>query len=261
MRVGLVHVHSDYSRDGHDSLERLRDIALERKISFLALTDHAEDFETELFDEYRGHCASLSDERVRLIPGLEFRFRTNAGLHLLALDLKRLSRPRTPEAFIAEMSGSAGMTLVAHPVLADYRIPTAVAERIDGVEVWNASYDSPLVPDPRAIRLLHSLRERRPTVVGIAGADQHDASQDAGTRVILDTESADPVEDLIAGRFTNVGRTMRFGSEVSLTSSRLRTIEAARWTVDRVGRTRRWLVGASRRMVIQCVSPPPSSRS
>ena len=40
--VGVVHVHSDYSADGRDSLEQLRAFALERGIAFIGLTDHAE---------------------------------------------------------------------------------------------------------------------------------------------------------------------------------------------------------------------------
>src|SRR5690349_9327920 len=70
MRVGIIHVHSDYSHDGKDSLERLHAFALERGVSFVSLTDHAEDFTPARFADYTAHCRRVSDERVRLIPGL-----------------------------------------------------------------------------------------------------------------------------------------------------------------------------------------------
>ncbi|MDQ6828962.1 MAG: PHP domain-containing protein, partial [Gemmatimonadota bacterium] len=152
--VGVVHVHSDYSRDGKDPLSRLREFALERGIAFVALTDHAEDFVSELFDEYVAECASLSDDRVRLIPGLEFRFAKHRGLHLLAMGLTRLIAPETPDAFAAEAPDAARFTAMAHPVLARYVLPESVAARIDAIEVWNASYNTRYLPDPRAIALL-----------------------------------------------------------------------------------------------------------
>ena len=56
---------------------------------------------------------------------------------------------------------------------------------IDAVEVWNASYNTRYLPDPRAIALLHVVQRTRPAVVGVAGLDQHDAGNDRRTRVVL----------------------------------------------------------------------------
>ena len=97
--TGIVHVHSDYSHDGRDSLEELQAFASARGITFVGLTEHAEDFDAARFDQYREHCGRASADGVRLIPGLEFRFEGFPGLHLLALGLRAWIEPRTPQNF------------------------------------------------------------------------------------------------------------------------------------------------------------------
>ena len=243
-RVGVIHIHSDYSRDGSDSLELLREWALERGIAFIGLTDHAEDFDEELFGAYADRCRELSDERLRLVAGLEFRFARYTGLHLLALGLTRWIRPATPREFIEQSHGVAGCTILAHPVLSGYRVPDAVRDGIDAIEVWNASYNTRYLPDPRAIELLHLLRRRRPEVVGTAGLDQHDSRNDREVRVVVHGAGPDPIAELKAGRFTNVGRTMRFDSEVGWSPLRLRALSITRWAFDRVERTQERLMRA-----------------
>lgn len=244
MRIGIVHIHSDYSRDGKDPLERLRDFALDRDIAFIGLTDHAEDFAPELFDEYTAHCRALSDERVQLIPGLEYRFAHHRGLHLLALGLRAWIEPATPEEFIEQAPPASTLTIMAHPILASYGAPEAVTDGIDAIEVWNASYNTRFLPDPRAIALLQRIQRTRPAVIGVAGLDQHDASNDRETRVLLERDQGDPLAELKAGRFTNRGRTMRFDAAVSFSPMQLRALTAARWTFDRMERTQERLARA-----------------
>jgi hypothetical protein len=245
--VGVVHVHSNYSHDGRDSLERLREFAQERGISFVGLTDHAEDFDASRFEEYREHCAMTSDGAVQLIAGLEFRFAGFPGLHLLAFGLTRWIEPRTPAEFVRQVAGHAGFTMVAHPVLPKYRIPAEVLEGIDAIEVWNASYNTRYFPDPRAIQLLHQARRLHPHIVGIAGLDQHDSRNDRETRVILIAgQGADPLAELKAGRFTNRGRTMGFDAAVSWSPLRLRALAFTRWSFDCLERTQEGIARAFR---------------
>ncbi|HET7585753.1 MAG TPA: PHP domain-containing protein [Gemmatimonadaceae bacterium] len=245
-RTGVLHVHSNYSHDGRDTLEELRDAALRRGIQFVALTDHAEDLDASRFEEFRRECAALSGERVALIPGLEFRFAGYTGLHLLALGLRQWIAPASPAAFIAGAREAAQFTIVAHPVLAGYRIPPEVLDGIDAIEVWNAAYNTRYLPDPRAVRILHALRERRPEVVGTVGLDQHDSRNDRETRVMVATDSADVLAELKAGRFTNRGRTMRFDATVSFGPARMAALTAARWALDVVERRQDRLVHAWR---------------
>jgi hypothetical protein len=209
--VGVVHVHTDYSHDGLDSVERLQAWAIDRGISFIGLTDHAEDLSSAQFEELVARCRVSSDRRVSLIPGLEYRFAGYPGLHLLALGLSRRIDPATPEEFMARAGSAARFTIAAHPGLFRYRLPDSVAEAIDAIEVWNAAYNTRHLPDPAAVRLLARVRARRPEVVGTAGLDQHDSRNDRGTRVVLlEPGAADPLAELKAGRFVNRGGSIEF---------------------------------------------------
>ncbi len=239
-RVGIVHVHSDYSHDGHDPLERLREVCIERGIGFVGLTDHAEDFDAGVFLRYQEHCARLSDDTVRLFPGLEFRFAGFPGLHLLALGLREWIAPTTPREFIESTPDIASLTMVAHPLLVRYHIPPEVANGIDMIEVWNAAYNTRYLPDPKAIMLLHGVRDHRPEVMGVAGLDQHDSRNDREVRVILHDALGDCLSSMRAGRFLNVGRTMSFDPTVPWSGRRLLFLRRARFILDGVERTQEW---------------------
>ncbi len=247
--TGAVHVHSAYSHDGHDPLDRVRDYAVAAGIRFIAMTDHAEDFDAARFAEYVEACRALSDERVTIIPGLEFRFARHRGLHLLACGLDQWLQPPTLEAFAENVADAAHLTILAHPVLTAYRIPPVVYDCIDAVEVWNASYNTRYLPDPRAISLLRAVRRQRPAVVAVAGLDQHDASNDRRTRVVLDDERdlADPLVAIRDGRFTNSGQTMSFRPDADLSAPVFGALIAARAVFDRIERTQDRLTRAWRR--------------
>jgi hypothetical protein len=247
--VGAVHVHSDYSHDGRDPLERVRDRAAVLGIRFLALTDHAEDFDAARFQAYSAACRTTSTDAVQLIPGLEFRFPHFRGLHLLACGLREWITPATPDEFMAMAPTVSGLTIVAHPVLARYRIPLSVWNGIDAVEVWNATYNTRYLPDPQAIELLRTLRCTRASAVAVAGLDQHDAANDRGTRVVLlqEADAANPLAALRAGRFINRGRTMSFTPQMDWPRARLAALKAARVVFDGIERTQEHLTRAWRR--------------
>jgi hypothetical protein len=244
-QVGIIHVHSNYSHDGHDSLARLRELSLERGIAFVALSDHAEDFDAGIFAAFTAECARLSDARLRLIPGLEYRFAGFKGMHLLAFGLREWIAPETPADFARVAPGAAALTAVAHPVLPRYRIPPEVLDVVDAIEIWNAGYNTRYLPDPRAIRLLQQLRRRRPEVVGFAGLDQHDASNDRELRILLDLDEPDPLAAIRGGRFRSRGRTMGMDAAVSWSVARLGALRVARLFNDRLERTQdkvaRWV--------------------
>lgn len=233
---GAIHMHSDYSHDGRDSLETLRESCMARGVSFVGMTDHAEDLVREEFEEYKLRCAELSEPGFVMIPGLEFRFAGLRGLHLLALGLREWITPKTPAAFFEQARTAATLTVLAHPVLARYQIPDIVLEQVDAIEVWNGNYNTRYLPDPRAIRIVKELRHRRPEVVATVGLDQHDSRNDRELRVVLPAASSDPLLELRAGRFANAGRTMRFDSRAQLSPARLGVLSAARGVYDVVER-------------------------
>ncbi len=251
-RVGIVHVHSDYSSDGHDSLEEIREFALVRGIQWVALSDHAEDFNEEIFAHYAAECHRLSDAHLRLYPGLEYRFEGFKGLHLLAFDLRRFISPATPSAFLAEAPGACALTVAAHPVLYRHHVPNEVAERIDAVEVWNATYNTRYLPDMEAIAMYLRLHRRRPELRALAGLDQHDASNDRELRVIVQGDPRTSPFDLIrAGSYRNTGRSFTLTPTIDWNTARLGWWRAVRWGFDRVERVQERLALRRRRRLRQ----------
>jgi hypothetical protein len=245
---GVVHVHSDYSHDGRDALERVRDLAAARGVRFVAMSDHAEDFHAARFDTFVAHCEAVSDDRVTMIPGLEFRFAGYTGLHLLACGLRQWISPRTPGEFAATAPAICGLTMVAHPGLARYVVPPDVADTIDAIEVWNAAYNTRYLPDPRALQVLREIRSTRPEVVGIAGLDQHNAANDRRTRVVLERDTTDPLAELRAGRFQNQGATITFRASGDWPVAARVALSVARTGLDVIERTQeRWALARRRK--------------
>jgi len=249
--AGVIHMHSDYSHDGHDSLEQLRDVCVERKIRFVGMTDHAEDFIPEVFSEFVQHCDAISTPEVEFIPGLEFRFAGYKGMHLLALGLREWIEPRTPEDFCAMTRDRARFTVLAHPVLCKYRIAPCILEHVDAIEVWNGNYNTRYLPDPRSIEIVHDLRTRRPNVVATVGLDQHNSQNDRELRTLIDpAELTDPLAALKGGRFTNLGRNRRFDAHATLAPGAMRRLKIARTGLDMVNQLHERTIRTLRRIGI-----------
>ena len=247
--AGAIHMHSDYSHDGHDSLEMLREACVARNIRWVGMTDHAEDLDPEVFNEYRAHCIALSDDILTFIPGLEYRFAAFRGVHLFAIGLNEWIQPSTFEEFFEQTQRAARFTVLAHPVLCRYTIPQIVLDRIDAIEIWNTNYNTRYLADPRAIELYHELHERRPEVVATVGLDQHDSRNDRGVRTLISAEDlADPAAALKAGRFTTVGRNASFDSRASLSASAMRQLRAKRFALDAANRVHDRIVFSLRRL-------------
>lgn len=251
MLLGAFHMHSDYSHDGLDSLEQLREASLARGIGWVGLTDHAEDLDAEVFGEYVKHCAALSDDQFRYLPGLEFRFHGLRGMHLLALGVSRWMTPNTPTEFFDQAAEAAQFTILAHPVLCKYKPPQVVRDRIDAIEVWNTNYNTRYLPDPRAMDLYHEIRTHRPSVVATVGLDQHDSRNDREVRTQFDADAArDPIAALRAGAYTNVGRGMTFDSRAALPANVMRSLRIRRRAIDTVNHVHDRVMITARRLGI-----------
>jgi len=248
---GAIHMHSDYSHDGLDSLENLREVCITRGIRWVGLTDHAEDLDEEVFSEYLAHCASLSDDEFRFIPGLEFRFAGFRGVHLFAIGLDRWIQPRTFEEFFDQTGTAARFTVLAHPVLCRYVVPPIILDRIDAIEIWNTNYNTRYLADPRAIELYHTLHARRPEVVATVGLDQHDSSNDREVRTLISVDDiANAGDALKAGRFRTTGRNATFDSVASMSPGEMRGLRFRRAAFDVVERLQNHVVIAIRRLAV-----------
>ena len=207
--LAVLHVHSNWSHDGHDSLSDLAAFANRERLRWVFLTDHAEDFTAARFQEYSAACRAASARETELIPGLEFRFEGYPGLHLLAIGLRHWIDPQTPEEFCRDGAIHAEFLVMAHPLLAKYRVPEAVLSRLHAVEVWNAQYNTRYVPDGQAIKLWQGARARWPHLVASAGTDQHRLRVEGKLRLAFFAVDS-PFAALRSGHYRNLGITYSF---------------------------------------------------
>ena len=80
---GYVHIHSHYSYDGVDSIEKIARFFRKKGYRFVCLTEHADDFSNDKMDSFVNECRRCSDPDLLVIPGLEYR--CNNLVHLLAI--------------------------------------------------------------------------------------------------------------------------------------------------------------------------------
>src|SRR5262245_61141110 len=97
MLKGAIHLHSVYS-DGEFTLAELREALVAAGCPFACMTDHAEYFNRLMTRDYVAECASLSDDRFRFIPGLEYS--CYEGMHVLGLGVTEAAGTRDPQDVI-----------------------------------------------------------------------------------------------------------------------------------------------------------------
>lgn len=211
--TGLVHVHSDFSRDGLCSVKELAGFAREAGFGFVGITDHAEDLSDRNIEALCRECEAHSDELLVMIPGLEFR--CGGGLHILGLGVRQGIGDREPVRVASWVRNQGGVAVLAHPSVCGHRYPSELRAALDGIEIWNARYDGHFVPAMANLRLLEEVRQTNPTVAGFGGADLHTLEQHPGVTLELQVQGrsnihADIVlEHLRQGKFAVCGRYLR----------------------------------------------------
>ncbi len=141
---GIIHVHSDFSRDGLHSIADLADFAREAGFRFVGLTDHDEDLSLEDRTSLRRECEKHSDESCVIIPGLEFR--CNADIHILGLGITDDVRSSDAATVATQITEMGGIAVLAHPSRNGYQCPGELCAVLNGIEIWNAVYDGRFVP-------------------------------------------------------------------------------------------------------------------
>lgn len=236
--LAVLHVHSDWSHDGKDSLSELAGFAQREGLRWVFLTDHAEDLTAATFQEYATACRAASTSAHQLVPGLEFRFEGFPGLHLLAIGLREWIDPRTPEDFCRAGAVHAEFLIMAHPLLAKYRVPEAVLAGLHAIEVWNAQYNTRYLPDGRAITLWQDARTRWPHLVASAGTDQHRLQVEGKLRIAIPGADS-PFAALRAGRYRNLGITGGFRATKEWSGLELGVLARLRSVIQRLKRWQR----------------------
>ena len=217
---GLFHVHSNYSADGRLSLEELREECIKRSLRFMVVTDHAEDFPPGKIRQFVNHCQKISDGNFLVVPGLEFNIDKDHEVHLLVVGLEDFVSADGKEEILKKIrkGETTALTVMAHLSRSNHYIPSEYENRINGIEVWNAAYDSRYLPDHKAIRLFADLKKVNKRLIGFGGLDLHDHSGFRELRICLTNScpnSQELLDDLKAGKFKIRGPFMSISSAPS----------------------------------------------
>jgi hypothetical protein len=216
MIKGAIHVHSTYS-DGEFTLTQLRDIYRSEDCAFVCMNDHAEYFDESRLQAYHRECEALSDDKLRILAGLEYRCERN--MHILAYGRTGLPAVSDPEGVIRYIEEQGAVAVIAHPKDEFFSWIESFQTLPHGIETWNSKYDGRYAPRPATFALLQKLKQRSPSMLAFYGQDLHWKRQFRGLFVELEVESAEPQAVLAAiasGKFRGRKGDLRLPSDGAL---------------------------------------------
>jgi predicted metal-dependent phosphoesterase TrpH len=243
-----VHVHSEWSYDARWSLPALADAFAKRRYDAVLMSEHDRGFDEAGWQEYRQACAEASDERILLVPGMEYED-AESVVHVPTWgeELPFLGAARPTSELLREAREAGGFCVLAHPWRRDAfaRYEDEWTPLLGAVEIWNRQYDG-IAPHPKGLALAERLG-----LPAFLGLDFHTSRQFFPLALSLDVETplsaATVVRALHAGRF----RAEAFGTSAlrfagGLQAVPLRAAEQARRRVRGPVRSLERRLGRSR---------------
>jgi hypothetical protein len=169
-----MHIHSDWSHDGRWPLSKLASAFGKAGYRFIFTTEHDVSFDGCKWESYRQACAEARNERVIIVPGIEYSDPTNAVHVLVWSDGPFLGAGLKTADLLEKVRALNGMAVLAHPSRRNaYRIfDLSLASFLLGVEQWNRKVDG-VAPGREATEILNRVPELAPFV----GLDFHAANQ------------------------------------------------------------------------------------
>lgn len=188
-----LHVHSNLSSDGHQTVAQIIEVCHELDIRVLAITDH---------NMVGGHEeAERLGEGMIIIPGIEI---SSKDGHILGLDLtEQVPRGLSVDETIEMIHKGGGIAIAPHP----YRVSTGLGRR----KVLDHDFDAVEVVNGRSHHLGNKAAKRLATKMGlpgVGGSDAHDQSSvgRAMTEFPDDCRTkADIISAIKEGRCTVIG--------------------------------------------------------
>ena len=241
---GILHVHSTFSYDGKMSLPALRDLCIEKGLSFCFLSEHTDHLTVANAQLFAQECRALSTGSFIFIPGFEVPYKVNAkdregalgykvnakgregalgylpaqaskNAHILLFGTEVFLGQTADASLLKQWSSAASLTVLAHPVRNKFIVDDTMKEILDGVEIWNQQYEGKRVPRTRSVRLLRTLQKENQKLLAVGGLDFHRVDH-MGTPVctvdISQLTRASIVEAMQTGMYT-------FGTEKVSVSS------------------------------------------
>lgn len=197
-----VHVHSEWSYDARWSLRALADAFAKRRYDAVLMSEHDRGFDEARWQEYRQACAEASDDRILLVPGMEYED-ADSVVHVPVWgeELPFLGAARPTSDLLGDARDAGGFCVFAHPWRRDAyaRYDDEWTPFLGAVEIWNRQYDG-IAPHPDGLALAERLG-----LPPFLGLDFHTSRQFFPLALSLDVEPplspAAVVRALHAGRF------------------------------------------------------------
>jgi len=173
-----LHVHTNYSHDGHDSVEKIIASAIAQKLDGIAICDH---------DTMDGSFAAreyVADNHLDLIiiPGMEV---TTSKGHLLVLGIEeKIDKGLSPAETIkiAREMNDTVVIIVPHPFHPFRHSIGNVQSGIDAIEIYNSRFFTGLG------NKIACITAARNNITAVAGSDAHSADCVGLATVMVETE-------------------------------------------------------------------------
>lgn len=168
---GYLHVHSDYSYDGKNSVEEIADFFKAKGYKFVCLTEHADDFSQPKMVSFLKECEKYSSRGFTVVPGLEYRCRDR--VHVLGIGMSQHCPADHPVDVARFIKGNGAIAIIAHPRGFEENLTGDLLSAVDGIEIWNGQKDSRFIPHWENLLTFKNLRRMHPALIGLGGADLH----------------------------------------------------------------------------------------
>jgi hypothetical protein len=170
----VAHVHSDWSYDGSWSLPALARAFERRGYAAVLMAEHDRGFTPERWAAYRAACVDAGNDRLLIVPGIEYSDPENVVHVPVWGDIGFLGEGVETGELLRRAETEGGLAVLAHPGRrAAWRLLTPEwLDRLCGVELWNRKYDG-YAPNDVAGDLLR----RRRDLIPFVGLDFHTARQ------------------------------------------------------------------------------------
>ncbi len=173
-----LHVHTNYSHDGHDSVEKIIASAIVQKLDGIAICDH--DTMDGSFAAREYVAANHLD--LIIIPGMEV---TTSKGHLLVLGIEeKIDKGLSPAETIkiAREMNDTVVIIVPHPFHPFRHSIGNVQSGIDAIEIYNSRLFTGLG------NKIACITAARNNITAVAGSDAHSADCVGLATVIVDAE-------------------------------------------------------------------------
>ncbi len=150
MITGLLHVHSNYSYDGRNTIKEYADWGKRNNVRFIILTEHEDGFTQERFNTFKNECLLNSDKDLLIIPAIEYSFGEKSNIHINIVGCDEfLTHNKKIECipeFLKLAATKGAFSILNHPKKILNHIKHIDLISLDAIEIWNTKNDFSYAP-------------------------------------------------------------------------------------------------------------------